>query len=77
MAPRNYSKPVSTAKAKVAGLSRSRTPDDPEFLAARRELAAAKLEAYVRSVVDAAPPLSPEQADRIATLLRSTAAGTA
>lgn len=37
---------------------------------ARRELAAAKLEDYVRRVVDAAPPLTEAQRDRITAILR-------
>ncbi len=36
----------------------------------RRELAAVKLEDYIASVVDAAPPLSATQRDRLAALLR-------
>ncbi len=38
---------------------------------ARRDLAEAKLAAYIQRVVDRAPPLSPEQRDRLAVLLRS------
>jgi len=37
---------------------------------AERDLAAAKLADYVAKVVDAAPPLTPAQRDRIAALLR-------
>ncbi len=37
---------------------------------ARRDLAAAKLEAYIQRVVDASVPLSAEQRDRLALLLR-------
>lgn len=37
---------------------------------ARRALAAAKLEQYVSRVVAEAPPLTNDQADRIAALLR-------
>lgn len=70
MAQKQYSKPITSARAKVAALSRSRTPDDPEFIEARRTLAAANLEQHVARVVAEAPPLSPEQADRIAALLR-------
>ncbi len=39
---------------------------------ARRELAEAKLAPYIQRVVDEAPPLSPEQRDRLALLLRGT-----
>lgn len=38
-------------------------------------LAAENIAAYVERVVSQAPPLTPEQADRIAALLRHTAGG--
>jgi phosphoserine phosphatase len=50
-----------------------RLGDRNKALRARRDLAAAKLEDYVARVVSEAPPLTPEQRDRIATLLRSAA----
>ena len=68
---------VYTHRARVAGLSRDRSPEDAELVSARRDLAAANLAAYIARVVDAAPPLSPEQRDRIASLLRPTAGGVA
>ncbi|GAA2082407.1 hypothetical protein GCM10009840_18240 [Pseudolysinimonas kribbensis] len=60
-------------RAKVAALSRDRQPDDPDLINARRNLKAARLEDYVTKVVADAPPLTPEQRDRIATLLRGAA----
>lgn len=57
-------------RARVASLSRSRTADDPDLIAAQDRLKAARLEVYIARVVDAAPPLSPEQRDRLAVLLR-------
>lgn len=57
-------------RAKVASLSRVRPQTDPELIEARRNLKAAKLEEYVARVVAQAPPLSDEQAHRIASLLR-------
>lgn len=57
-------------RAKVASLSRSRKADDPELLTARRDLKAARLEDYVNKVVAEAPPLTAEQLDRVAVLLR-------
>lgn len=49
---------------------------DPKAIAARRqELAAAKLEAYVAKVVGDAPPLTQEQIDKIAVLLRPSSGG--
>ena len=63
----------TTERARVASLSRSRTPDDPDLVAARRNLRAARLEDYIRRTVDAAPPLTAEQRDRLAVLLRGEA----
>ena len=60
-----------------AGLSRKRTQDDPELLAARRDLKEARLADYIRRTVDAAPPLTPEQRDKLALLLTGGAPGAA
>ena len=60
-------------RARVASLTRSRTPDDPDLIAARRNLRAARLEDYIRRTVEAAPPLTAEQRDRLAILLRGEA----
>ncbi len=65
--------PISAAgsrhHARVAALSRSRTADDPDMIAARRDLAEAKLSAYIAQVLAEAPPLSIEQRTRLAELL--------
>ena len=76
-------------RARVAALSRDRAPDDPELLAARRDLAQARaaerrdieaerLARYVRRVGDrlAEDALSPEECDRLALLFRGALAGT-
>lgn len=60
---------ISHNRAKAAALTRSRDPNDPEFLDARRQLAAAVLERHVAKVVALAPPLTEEQKSRISTLL--------
>ena len=60
-------------RARVAGLSRDRKPDDPELITARRNLKAARIEDYISRVVAEAPPLTPEQLDRVAVLLRGGA----
>ena len=57
-------------RARVAALTRSRPENDPDLLDARRELRAARLEDYIRRTVDAAPPLTDDQRDRLALLLR-------
>lgn len=61
----------TSARARVASLTRSRTPDDPELVNARQDLRALRLEDHVRKVVSEAPPLSNEQRERIAALLRA------
>ena len=66
--------PVAKARGKVAGLH-ARPETDPEKIEARRALRAAKLESYVLKVISDAPPLTNEQAARIAALL--TAGGAA
>lgn len=57
-------------RARVASLSRSRTPDDPDLIDARRNLRAARLADYIERTVNEAPPLTDEQRDRLASLLR-------
>lgn len=66
----------TSERARVASLTRSREPDDPDLLAARDALAAARTELqvaraqdYVQRLVDAAPPLSADQRSRLAALL--------
>lgn len=56
-------------RARVASLSRSRTTDDPELVAARRDLAAAKLEEHIERALASAPPLSDAQRERLASIL--------
>ena len=60
----------TTHRARVAGLSRDRLPDDPDLLAAKADLKAARLEDYIARVVASAPPLDPATRDRLALLLR-------
>lgn len=71
------SSPVSwtSARAKLASLHREHDPGSPVILEARRDLRAARLEDHVARIVAEAPPLTPEQCDRIAALLRPTAGG--
>ncbi len=63
----------TSERARVASLSRSRPATDPDLLAARRDLRAARAEDYIQALVDAAPPLSQEQRDDLALLLRGAA----
>lgn len=60
-------------RARVARLTQG---GDPERLEeARRDLAEANLEAHIRKVVDAAPPLTAAQRERLALLLHPAAPG--
>ncbi len=59
-------------RARVASLTRSRTPDAPDLLDARRQLRTERLADYITRTVDAAPPLTAEQRDRLAVLLRGS-----
>jgi hypothetical protein len=60
-------------RARIAGLSSrpNRPPDDPQLVEARLNLRALRLEEHVRKVLADAPPLSDEQRNRIAALLRT------
>jgi len=58
-------------RARVASLTRSRQPDDPDLIAARRNLRVERLADYISRTVDAAPKITPEQRDRLALLLRA------
>ncbi len=56
-------------------LHREPTPANQQRVReARRDLAAAKLEAYIERVVAGAPELTPEQASRLSALLGGTSA---
>jgi hypothetical protein len=61
-----------TERARIAGLSSrpNRPADDPQIVEARRNLKALRLEEHVKKVLADAPPLSDEQRNRIAALLR-------
>ncbi|TFD53217.1 hypothetical protein E3T46_04595 [Cryobacterium sp. Hh11] len=55
--------------AKIAAAARWGNPS-PEIAVAHRDLAAERLADYITKVVSKAPPLTPEQRDRLASLLR-------
>lgn len=61
---------INHSKARIGALSRRRLANDPDLARARLDLRAAKLEDYVSRVVAEAPPLTAEQLDRVAVLLR-------
>lgn len=57
-------------RARIAALSRSRQADDPELVAARRNLKVLRLEEHIESVLGKAPALTDEQRSKLAELLR-------
>lgn len=73
LVPETHSDP-SLAQMRAALARAARTGNPAEAVEVRRAYAAAKLEDYVRRVVDGAPPLTDEQRARIAILLRGDAA---
>jgi hypothetical protein len=56
------------ASATIAALSRSRPPDDPDLVNARRDLRAARIADELRRVADVIPH-DPATAHRVAALL--------
>lgn len=62
-------------RGRLNALKRYRPADDPAVLDAARDLAAERLAEHVRRVVDTFPPLTDEQRNQIAALLRPTAVG--
>ena len=60
----------TSERAKLAALSRHRSGDTEALNDARRDLRAARAEQYVRELVDAAPPLTDAQRNRLARILR-------
>lgn len=61
---------VKSLQGQYAAANRWRKPE-AESIA--RDLAAARIQDYIKRVVDAAPPLTSEQRDRLAGLLRGAA----
>lgn len=66
--PTSLGSEVLRARGAVGYAVQRRNPEAEAI--ARRNLAAAKLAAYVQRVVDEAPPLTAEQMDRITALLQ-------
>jgi hypothetical protein len=54
---------------RVAALSRSRSPDDPALIAARRALGLARTEDSIRRAIESAPPLDADALARIRALI--------
>lgn len=67
-------------RAAIAGLTRAirngeRPPDDPALAEARRGLTAARISEFVQRELAKAPPLTIEQRDQLAELLRPVRRG--
>lgn len=62
--------PKNVIQARSALGNATRSGDSDKISDARRDLAAAKLEAFIEKTIAEAPPLSAEQLDRLAVLLR-------
>jgi hypothetical protein len=58
-----------TERAKLANAVRNNRPD--EAREARRNMVAGRLEEYIAKALASAPPLTAEQRDRLALLLRN------
>ena len=70
---RAEARPQVCAQARLAALSRDRSPDDPELLAARAEFAFARFEGQVSDLVANFPPLRRERLARVASMLKAGA----
>jgi hypothetical protein len=64
----------TSERARVASLSRSRTPNDPDLLAARDALRVARLRDAIEKAVNSAPPLTDEQRLSLARILTAPSA---
>lgn len=64
---------AASARARHNVLLRYRPADDPVVIEARRELRAAQLAEHIAKVVAQAPPLTNDQRNRLALLLRGGA----
>ena len=62
--------PVNLAAYRTAVARATKNGDAEAVTDARRDLAAAKLEVHIRDLVDSAPPLTAEQRERLAALLK-------
>lgn len=66
---------VDKSRASVARRSQSYPPDHPKVIEAKRDLAEAKIAAYVAKVLSEAPELTDGQRSRLAELLKPVRVG--
>lgn len=65
---------VLSRRGRLNAMQRHHGADDPRVIELRRETRAEALARHVAKVVDEAPPLTAEQRNRIAALLRAPSA---
>lgn len=65
---------LTSTRARIAALSRSRSDDDPDLVAARQRLKEMRLTLHIQEAVDTAPPLTEAQRASLAALLTGGAA---
>lgn len=68
---------MSWTKTRSVLANEKRRDPNADVTELRRQMKAEKLEAHIRDVVDTAPPLTREQRDRLALILRGGAADAA
>jgi hypothetical protein len=76
------SKAAAHERARIAGLKRAvrngeRPPNDPALKEAERNYCAARMADYAKRLVATWPPMSDEQIETVANILRSTRGGAA
>jgi hypothetical protein len=62
--------PWKQKQGQLARLRRDTTPDDPRLTELRQEMRALRLADHVEKVISEFPPLTREQIDRVAAILR-------
>lgn len=60
---------VRVTASRLSALERYRPADDPDIAEAKRDHAAARIEAAIRRNLDAAPPLTTEQCATLTVML--------
>ncbi len=71
------SKSVAAARGRAAALSRYRSIDDPEFIAACQQLKTLSLEEHIQKTVSSWPQLTQDQLSRLSGLFRTAGGDTA
>lgn len=66
----NISPELAHQRARLGALNRYRPADDPELLEAHRTVKETRLAEHIQEAIEQAPPLTAEQRDRLAALLR-------